>query len=149
MRIALVFALAGATLVGCTKDYSGDIQDLNKKASEQQAAITALQSAVANAQTAADAAAQKAAEALAEAQKKATPADVQAAEERVNAKINDLVNGDVKALKDAVAALEAIEAEERLAALEGIDADTRLTALETAIKDFVTKAELAQELSAL
>ena len=137
MRIALVFALAGATLVGCTKDYSGDISDLNKKVTEQASALSALQTQVGAAQTAADAAAQKAAEALAEAQKKASSADVQAAEERVNAKINDLVNGDVKALKDAVAALE------------GIKAGERLTVLETAIKDFVTKAEFAQELAAL
>ena len=108
MRIALVFALAGATLVGCTKDYSGDISDLNKKVSEQQAAVTALQSAVSNAQTAADAAAATANTALSTAKAAATADELNA----VKAELAKAATADALAAVDAkyAAYIPAIEA---------------------------------------
>ena len=108
MRIALVFALAGATLVGCTKDYSGDISDLNKKVSEQTSALSALQTQVSAAQNSANEALASAQNALKEAQ-----AAAKAAAEANN-------NEEVAALTARVATIEGTieDLEARIVALE-------------------------------
>ena len=105
MRIALVFALAGATLVGCTKDYSGDITDLNNQLGRQEAAITTLQAQVVAAQTTAN-----------EALEAAKKADDSAAIAALEAKIKELAAVDEE-LKDAIAKGDKANAD-AIAALE-------------------------------
>ena len=113
MRIALVFALAGATLMytGCTKDYSGDISDLNNQLGKQEAAITTLQAQVVAAQETAN----KALEAAKEADDKAAIADLEAkvkALAEAQAKIDDVIDQIKKDTKaDVDKALAEIKAE--------------------------------------
>lgn len=113
MRIALVFALAGATLMytGCTKDYSGDISDLNNQLGKQEAAITTLQAQVNAAQTTAN----EALEAAKKADDKAAIAELEARIkklEEAQAKIDAVVEQIKKDTKaDVEKALAEIKAE--------------------------------------
>lgn len=129
-RMALVFALAGATLMytGCTKDYDEDINAANQKieslVAQHAADVAALKNDLSTAVSNLEAAYKKADDAVTAAYK-AADADLQ--------KAIDANKAAIDANKTAIDANKAAIA----------DANTAIAAIEEELKTFATKEELA------
>lgn len=129
-RMALVFALAGATLMytGCTKDYDEDINAANQKiesiVAQHAADVAALKNDLSTAVSNLEAAYKKADDAVTAAYK-AADADLQKAID-ANKTAIDANKAAIDANKAAIA-----------------DANTAIAAIEEELKTFATKEELA------